>query len=583
MKSLKDILKRWNTLRNQILVVFLTVMVIVLAIVGAMTFSRVSMLLKNNAEEQIQQVAIESNGRFESLYEQINMVTKQVATNGDVQQVLLDQMNGKSPTFNQRQSLMETINTLQANADGIYSIELYTQDLEKVIPLGDESLTGRIHPQTLEKAKELKGSLLWIGEDDRDPNFFLAIRRVSLMDQAYINGGYLLVRVNETNFQLSNESQDIVNEYTILVDHNNKPIVTNYNRDIREVLSHKTGTLEIDGNDYMLIKQKSQLTGWTLVILTPVSTLTQGISVLRTGIIVSGLIGIVIFLVSSFFLSTLITNPIVKLTKTMRKASEGVLTSNPDIASTNEINELNNTYNQLVEETNHLIKMVYEKELTRSRTELKALQAQINPHFLFNTLDALYWSLEDKEEEELAEHVLAMSELFRYTITHISKSEWVSISEELEHIERYMQIMKMRFGERLTWSKAVSVQWEDVKIPKLLIQPLVENAILHGAGNTSHPCHVSVNVMKSIQEGMITIKVTDNGPGMKPEKIKSIYLSLQEGGVTSIKGKGIAISNVQKRLHLYYQNEHLEGIKIESEKDKGTSISFDIPLNGGKE
>ncbi|MRH41922.1 HAMP domain-containing protein [Aquibacillus halophilus] len=573
-----SLLKKWNTLRNQILIVFLFVMVIVLVIVGILTFNRVSMLLKNNAEDQIQQVAIEANGRFESLFEQLNMITKQLVTNEDVQNLLLSEVEGNDATFNQRQALMERINTIHANADGIYTVEIYTKDYQKIIPLGEGSLTNRIDPWLVERADELKGKILWIGQDE-DSDSYLAIRRVSLMDQNFSNGGYLLVRVNKNYFQLNNE-QD--NEYTILVDQNSNTIVSNYNGDINKVLNSNQDTIQIEGNDYILTKQSSNLTGWTLAILTPVSALTKGISILRTVIIVSGVVGFMIFTVCSFFLSTVITRPIIKLTTTMRKASEGILTLNPKISSTNEINELNNTYNQLVEETNHLIQMVYEKELTRSRTELKALQAQINPHFLFNTLDSLYWSLEEKDEEELAELVFAMSGLFRYTITHINKGEWVTIKEEMEHAERYIQIMEMRFGDRLTWKKLVPEQWEKVKIPKLIIQPLVENAILHGAGNTVQTCHVSVIIEKSKVENMLSIKVIDDGPGMDQEKVNWLYQSMNEG-VSSVKGNGIAISNVQKRLQLYYQKENLDGLVIESEINKGTSVSFDIPIYGGME
>ncbi|WP_226037085.1 sensor histidine kinase [Aquibacillus saliphilus] len=577
-----SLFRKWNTLRNQILIVFVFVMLIVLVIVGILTYNRVSMILKDNAEEQMEQVAIETSGRFESLYEQINLSTKQIATNGSVQELLLGEFSGIQATFNQRQSLMDIVNTLHANADGVYAVELYTKNYRKIVPLGDEYLTTQVNPEYVSEAHRKKGRLVWIGEDAVDSDYYLALRRVSLMNHDFTNGGYLLVRINKNYFQLNDATKSEANEYTVLVDKNSNPIVSNYTGDIDDVLSNERDTIQINGEDYMLTRQTSSITDWTLVILSPVSALTQGISVVRTVIIVSGIVGIVIFVIFSFFLSTIITRPIIKLTSAMRQASEGILTVNPESSSTNEINELNNTYNQLVEETNHLIQMVYEKELTRSRTELKALQAQINPHFLFNTLDAFYWSLEEKEEEELAELVLAMSELFRYTITHINKGEWVSIKEEMEHIERYMQIMKLRFGNRLGWKQVLPSEWESVQIPKLLIQPLVENAVLHGAGNTVNPCMVSIIVEESENKGYLKIKVTDDGPGMDPEKIEWLYRSISEGGVSSVKGNGIAITNVQKRLQLYYQDEQLDGLVIKSTMNIGTSVSFEIPINGGK-
>lgn len=570
-------------MRNQIQIVFVGVMVVVLLIVGVMTFHLVSVLLKSNAEEQMQQTAIEANGRFESLYEQINMVTKQVATDEGVQRVLLQELGGERVTFGERQLLMKSVNTLQATADGIYSLELYTRDGRRLLPLDDGQLTDRIERKWVEQAERAKGGLVWVGKDPEDDAFFLALRRVSLIDRPFVSGGYLLIRISQNYFQLKNgDPSNAEDGYTILVDQYLHPIVSNFDGDIHQFLQNEEATVTINERDYMKVKQSSGVTGWTLVILTPVSQLTQGISVIRAGIVGAGIIGFIIFSACSFFLSTMITQPIVRLTETMRRASEGKWTANPVSASTSEINELNHTYNQLVKETNHLIQMVYEKELTRSRTELKALEAQIHPHFLFNTLDALYWSLEEKNEEELAERVLAMSELFRYTISRKPKGEWVTIKEEMAHIDRYLQLMKMRFGERLKWHLSLPAEWENVQIPKLLIQPLVENAIVHGTGNKAGDSFVAVTVDKVQLKEHLVVKVTDDGPGIDQKTMDWIYQSMEEGIASPLKGNGIAISNVHKRLRLYYSPNQSDGLIIRSEVGKGTSVSFEIPIHGGE-
>src|SRR5690606_4868418 len=144
-----------------------------------------------------------------------------------------------------------------------------------------------------------------------------------------------------------------------------------------------------------------------------------------------------LFLVMTFILSTMITRPILNMIRAMRGSRFGSMKPSPITSATMEINELNNTYNQLVVYLNELIEVVYQKEITQSRSELKALQAQINPHFLFNTLEAFYWSLDEKGEEELAQIVIAMSGLFRYVIHQTDGDEWVTIGDELDHAERY--------------------------------------------------------------------------------------------------------------------------------------------------
>ncbi len=286
----------------------------------------------------------------------------------------------------------------------------------------------------------------------------------------------------------------------------------------------------------------------------------------------------------------MITRPIQRLMRSMRSARFGGLRLIPADRNrfrTLEIDELNNTYNQMVTHMNELIQVVYEKEITQSRTELKALQAQINPHFLFNTLEAFYWSLEEKEESELAQVILAMSGLFRYVIgSAAGNDEWVTIRDELEHAQRYLQIMKMRFVNRLTWNIDADEALLQAPIPKLIIQPLVENAVLHGVESRIGPGSVTIRVF-SARPGFATVAVLDDGIGMDGETLAKLMHSI-EGGFPKNpkKGAGVAMSNVQRRLKLYYPNtaERGSGLQIESKPGVGTTVRFEItiPAEGGE-
>ncbi|MFD1884108.1 sensor histidine kinase [Paenibacillus wenxiniae] len=593
------VLRKWNTLRNQVLFVFLFVMVIVLLIVSVMTFRPISSMLQANTEHQIQQVAVEANGRFESLYEQVNMVSKLVTTNENVQNVLLRRYHNNDVSFKDRQQLKGIVNTIQANSDGISSFELYTKQSERILPLDGVSPTGRLTEEWIARADQAGGRLVWIGDDPTDKNYFLAIRRVNLMEQHYTTGGYLLVSMYRYYFQFANQQlASAADQYSILLGQNMETINSNYNGPLTEIVDHpqQMPIVELDEQQYIMARQLSAITGWTVLILTPVSALYESIHVLRNGIVYAGVIGIAIYFVCSYFLSTLITKPIVRLTHTMQQAIAGPMTLNPKINTVNEINELNSTYNQLVKETNHLIKMVYEKEITRNRSELKALQAQINPHFLFNALDALRWSLEDKDQEGLAEQVVAMSNLFRYTITRQNDDEWVMLRDELRHIDNYMEIMKMRFGERLHYHVQVQDEALYVRIPRLLIQPLVENAVLHGAGNKKGDSTITISTGPHYEHGQLQIIVQDDGPGMSCELLERVQRSMENGGFSAYtntaegqavksesgdaKGNGIALSNVYQRLQLYFPEHEGSRIHIESQPGTGTRIMLEIPFHG---
>ncbi|MWC28026.1 sensor histidine kinase [Paenibacillus sp. MMS18-CY102] len=570
-------LQNMNTLRNQILAMFLLVMAIVLCFVGLTTYTRVSALIKNNAERQLKQTANEATGRLETLYRQLDMLSSQVMTTAEVQKLLSQHTFGQRASLQQRQSLMQSVSTFQVYSDGIQAFDLYANNYSSMFPLDDTTLSGRIGAAWIQQVDLARGKLVWIGPDPKDSNYFLAVRQVRLIDHWFASGGYLLIRVNRSYFDLGEQGGRQHNELMMLLDRNLSLITSNYEGNSKAVIQMNGQTIMIRGKEYIQVGQKSELTGWKLVILTPISTVLEGITVLRTAIIVSGCVGFLICLLCSFFLSSMITRPILRLIKTMRGSRLGEMRPSPEVQSTVEINELTKTYNQMVEHMNELIQVIYEKELVRSRSELKALQAQINPHFLYNTLEALFWSLQEKEEEELAELVVAMSELFRYTIGSEGTSEWVTFSAELEHIEHYMQLMQLRMGERLTWEIEVAPGCLTVRIPKLIIQPIVENAILHGIGNKKGPGCVSLTIKADTTTASWLVKVKDDGPGMDEETVLKLMHEHDLGGITNAKGNGMAIANVNKRLQLYYKDQSLHGLSIRSNLGEGTEVSFLIP------
>lgn len=576
---------RLNTLRNQMLFGFLLVMMIILTLVGAATFGPVSTMLKKNAEKHIQQTAIQANGRLEGILGQIDSLTTLVSTNAYVQKLLLRELNGQPATFAERQALAPIINIVQIYASGIKSVELYSQDRRKLFPLDEGDMGEKVNEAWIAEAKASKGSIVWFGIDPQDSNAMFAIRQVSLMDQNFSTGGYLLVRTDRHVFAFKDPPSFADEQETMLLVGADGQLLASNNANISEadafnLVAANLASFQLGKQSYIVVQQKSSLTGWTLLILTPLHTITQGITVLRTSILVSAGIGTLLFILLSFLLSTIITRPIFKLIKTMRGARIGVIKPNANVSSTIEINELNYTYNQMVENINELIRLVYEKEILQSQTELKALQAQINPHFLYNTLEALYWSLMDKEEEELADFVVAMSDLFRYTITGSNKEQWVTLYDELEHTEKYLLIMKLRFGERLSWTINTSSDFDSIKMPKLLIQPFVENAILHGLERKIGSGIVNVRVHRTGDGEDLVITVEDDGAGIEEEALQKLQAGLKKGNVPSSKKSGMGLINVQRRISLFFESDpsDADSILITSRLGVGTNVQIRIPI-----
>ncbi|MDT9721696.1 sensor histidine kinase [Paenibacillus sp. ClWae2A] len=571
----------FNSLRNQIFIGFVMVMLVVLLLAGISAYDRVAALLKSNAEKHIHQTAVQASGRLDALIAQVNSLTAQVADDSYVQRLLSDEKQGNPATFNQRQALLQIAGSYQSFINGAQSMEIYTTGYNRIFPMDDRSLDLRVERNWISLADEGKGRLVWAGADPEDPGVLLAIRRINLLDHSFEHGGYVVVRMQRSFFQLNDSNGTDGSQDSIMLLDGAGEVVTSdleINLDPKAILD--SGSVVQNGEEsYIVVRQKSELTGWTLAVLTPLRETTEGVSILRTALLVSGMIGVILFLIMSFFLSTMITRPLIRLMRAMRSAQPGAMRPNLMVSSTMEINELNNVYNQMVYRQNELTRVVHEKEIMQSRAELKALQSQINPHFLFNTLEAFYWSLEEKGDEEMARMVVAMSRLFRYIISSSQQDEWVTIADELEHAERYLRIMQMRLGERMQWEIQLSDVVRKVPIPKLLIQPLVENAILHGIESKLGPGKIIVHVDASTEENLVRIEVRDDGPGMDESRLQSVIHALHGGPAVSNKGTGVGLINVHRRLKLYFGSQLGERcrLSITSKVGEGTVICFEIP------
>ena len=582
-----------HTLRGQMLAGFLSVMLLTLTFVGFYTYDSASKLLEQNAEMLIRQTAVQGNGRLEAILKQIDSLTLQAATDAYVQSLLESVEDGGFPSFLDRQALQPIVDRVMIYGSGIRSVELYTSKGDRLFPLGGDELYDAIGGEGvggeyIVKAHERMGNMYWIGLSPTSEEEVLAIRQIRLIQRSFSPAGYLVVRIDRQVFRLSSLGENMgIGAVTLLFDRDGRLIASNTENGMSGVdpgalLAAEDRSVELGGQSYVLVKQHSEISGWTLLILTPVEAITKGIYVLRAAVLASAAVGSVLFILLSLLLSTAITRPILRLIKSMRSVRFGELKPAEQMSATAEISELVHTYNRMVESMRELIRLVYEKELMQNRAELKALQAQIHPHFLYNTLEALYWSLLEKNEDELAEYVVALSELFRYTITGLNREEWVTLSEELEQVRRYLLIMGMRFGDRLKWSIHSEMDDHRLLLPKLIIQPLVENAIQHGIENKLGSGLVKVTVKRSPQPECFDVVVEDDGAGMDEETLRKIREALDEGGA-GLKRKttsGYGIANVQQRLRLYFGDgaAGLSLLAIESRKGQGTTVTLTIPI-----
>ena len=271
-------------------------------------------------------------------------------------------------------------------------------------------------------------------------------------------------------------------------------------------------------------------------------------------------------LLTSWVLSRLLTRPLRGLAGAMEsfEADADHFTYHP-VGGTREVRELSDSFGHMVLRIQQLMVTVRQEEINLRKTELKALQAQINPHFLYNTLDSIAWMCEQGQNADAVRMVHALARLFRISIS--KGHELIPIAKEIEHAESYLQIQKYRYKNRFTYTFSVDPACLDCLCNKITLQPILENAINHGLDLMVDEGKIEVQVCPD--GGDILFRVRDNGVGMTAEQVQAI-LHRQPGDRT-----GIGIKNVDDRLKIYFGKQY--GLRIDSVPDVGTCVEIRMP------
>lgn len=337
---------------------------------------------------------------------------------------------------------------------------------------------------------------------------------------------------------------------------------------ISEVLAIGNGTfMSGEGDNRRMYTVQESGFGWKIVGVSYMNELVGNEREMRLSFIGLGLICIVLAILISLILSRRIGHPLKQLQDYMKEVEKGNFNIQVPVPSTIEIGRLARAFNIMVGKIKELMSQVVQDQELKRRSEISALQAQINPHFLYNTLDSIIWMAESKKSDEVVLMTSALAKLFRASISN--GEELVTIETELEHITNYLKIQKMRYKNKLDYEIDIGESVRQYKTIKLILQPIVENAIYHGIKMKRGPGLITISSEET--ETDIVLRVTDNGKGMEPEKIAGLLTQRRE----SAGGRGVGVSNVHGRLQLYYGVQY--GLHYSSIPDEGTTVSIRFP------
>lgn len=322
-------------------------------------------------------------------------------------------------------------------------------------------------------------------------------------------------------------------------------------------------------NDILYTINTTADNNWRIVGVNYTEELTaDGTSKIVDTVLAVFLVSLFIAFVIMILYSQVVNKPVKELVKAMKKfetAANDFKYKPEDNITVKEIKTLDNSFEHMTKQIKALMDKVRNEEIALRKTELKALQAQINPHFLYNTLDSIQWMCEQNKSEDAVKMVGALAKLFRISISR--GHELITIKDELQHAKNYFIIQSYRYRNQFEYEFNVDDGLENYLCNKITIQPLIENAIYHGIDRMVDEGKISVNVKDKGKD--IIIEVEDNGIGMTKEQCEKILKKERSDS------SGIGVKNVNDRLKIYFGDEY--GLTVESELDVGTKVTVKIP------
>lgn len=393
---------------------------------------------------------------------------------------------------------------------------------------------------------------------------------VLLVDMKYSVLEDMLDRINETSsgiyYYLCSRDGEIIYH----------PRWTEINRGFfkeenNKAASYEDGIYEMktDGQKENVVVGSVAYTGWKLIGVVPESVQETSINKFRYYIITTILILVMMLLQVNRFISRKISRPIRELDESVKAYEAGAM---PDIyiGGSAEIRHLGYSVQKSYEQIETLMKEIIQQQTERRKSELDALQSQINPHFLYNTLESITWMIEAQRNNEA---VVMISELAKLLRVSLSRGKTIiSIEDELQHGRSYMNIQRVRYKERFKVEFLIDEEIKDYCIVKLVIQPLLENAIYYGVGNMDEDDDGQILVRGEKKDEDIYISIEDNGMGM-PEDIRDNILT--DNSKVPKHGSGVGVINVHSRIRLMFGPEY--GLEVYSELDEGTKVVIHIP------
>ncbi|SIR40587.1 sensor histidine kinase [Paenibacillus sp. RU4T] len=585
-----------NSFQTWLFIVLLSCMTGMVIIVSLLFYNRTTEQLRAKIHDLSSKNVAQTIGLFDLVDKGFDSLSKSISNNFDLVRLLTSHPTEPQEQFANERAITNIIGTNFFSRDDLIGIHVMTNQ-KRIYNYGNyinEVKPGYDKTGWYKSIVDEGGKIVWLGLfptsviDENETRPVLAFGRQLYDLDVHKPIGVVLYETSPApilkaleNLKLSSNSKVyLLDERGSLVSATDGSEDLPAFADVRRPES--VGETQVYSRDGRLVVTSSlPFADWTAVTVTPEKDLNVELVEMRRYLFIVGLILILVSIIVATILSNTISSPLKRVIREMKKVELGNFQGQVQVRSYREINSLAGSFNEMVRQIDQLVERVKISSMSEKNAELLALQSQVNPHFLYNTLDMIYWMLDEKEEDHLGEVVLSLSRMFRYS-SHWEQGALVTLGEELEQIRDYLTIITIRLEGRVSVNMEVPPEYLSVPLPKMTLQPIIENAVKHGLEPLGgEGCLV---ITAGSQGARLTITVKDNGVGMDAAALAMLRASLDSeinapGGVLEpgIKRKGgIGLPNVHRRLIHTFGPEY--GLRLSSERDGGTTASITLPL-----
>ncbi|MFD0678240.1 MULTISPECIES: cache domain-containing sensor histidine kinase [unclassified Paenibacillus] len=586
-------------------VFMMTSVVIVLAVslTGAFSIYQTSRILEgyayNAADQTVAQLGSNINNELKSIGDKLYLINSSVELRQTIEWSQFKSDETYSVMFNKMFSLFSNVSL---SSSTIRSIYLYTPrgEFYQGMPGGKRNVSFKETPYY--EAIRNSPTNRWV-YSKQDPLFGGDAEVLSLItrpaaDTNYLDqDNYMVITLTVETFQHNLQSIQLVNGgFSLVLDEKGQPILASsqesWTRQLFQQASiaaqeseRSSFDLNIDGHTYLVNHKSIPIPGWKAMVLQPKEQLMDKVSYIKyfTILLTAILLAVSFFL--NKYIARMVTNPVRKLQRLMGQAKRGRLDVRFASSNRDEIGELGSHFNEMLDQIQLLLKQVVEESQAKRKAEMRVLQAQINPHFLYNTLDEIYWKALEFQDTSAADIILSLSRFFRLSLNR--GEEATPISKEMEHVEQYLKLVNYQYKRQFSFEIHTDDRTRTFLVPKIILQPLAENSVLHAfKANEYKDFHIRA-ISRFEEPHVIVLEVEDNGCGMEPELVAHFNRPLTDdktsGRLNGAErtGEGYAIMNIKERLWYFFGRQ--ASFHVESELGSGSRFVIRIRMDGSGE